>query len=109
MNTIKNLERLQKLHFLIKNESTGPPSELAQMMKVSERLIYNLIEQLKDFDAKISYDRRRKTYYYCDNFQIRLNISFSVTRQSETIELFQGSYLDSREGKGILPEHLVTS
>lgn len=93
MNSIKNLERLQRLHLLIANERTGPPRELARRMHISERLVYCLVEQLKDFDAEVCYHRGRKTYYYRNDFHLQLNVSFSITRQNETVELFQGSYL----------------
>jgi len=93
VNSIKNLERLQKLHLLIEHEQTGPPRELAKKMHVSERLVYSLIEQLKDFSAEINYNRGRKTYYYVSDFTMKLNVSFSITRQNKTVELFQGSYL----------------
>lgn len=92
MKTIKNLERLQQLHLLIENETTGAPGELAERMRVSERLVYLLIEQLKDFNADISYDRGRKTYYYCDDFQLRVSISVSVMSNNEVTEIFGGSY-----------------
>ena len=78
MNSIKNLERLQRLHSLIEHESTGPPREIASLLGISERLIYNLIEELKDYQAVIGYDRKRKTYYYEDDFKLKINISISV-------------------------------
>lgn len=93
MNSIKNLERLQRLHLLIEQEATGAPKELAGRMHVSERLVYTLVEQLKDFKASINYDRSRKTYYYCDNFQFKVNISVSIISNDEATEVFGGSYL----------------
>ena len=74
MKTIKNLERLQLIHSLIKIENTGSPSELAKRMRISERLVYNLIEQLRDYKTSISYNRGRKTYYYCEDFQLMVNM-----------------------------------
>ncbi|PCJ97229.1 MAG: DNA-binding protein [Flavobacteriaceae bacterium] len=92
MKTIKNLERLQQLHLLIKSETTGSPIELAKKMCISERLIYNLLEQLRDFDASINYDRGRKTYYYFNDFQLQLSISLSVMSNNEVTEIFGGTY-----------------
>jgi len=97
LNTIKNLERLQRLHQLIKNERTGTPKELASRMYVSERLIYNLIDQLKDYDAGICYDRSRKTYYYCHDFQLLVSISVMVRSNNEVTKVLGGGYL--LEGK----------
>lgn len=94
VKTIKNLERLQQIHLLIESENTGSPFELANQMHVSERLIYNLIEQLKDFNAKICYDRGRKTYYYRNDFKLQVNISVSVMSDDEITKIFGGSYFE---------------
>jgi len=91
-NSIKILERLQQLHELIKNEQTGSPRELACRMHISERSVYGLIENLKDFQAYICYDRRRKTYYYREEFKFKVNISVSIMSNNEAIEVFGGSY-----------------
>jgi len=92
MKTIKNLERLQQLHELIDAENTGSPKELANIMGISERLVFNLIDQLKDFEASICYSRKSKTYYYCDDFELNVNISVSVISNNELTEIFAGSY-----------------
>ncbi len=93
MNTIKTLERLQKIHSLIENECTGSPYELASKLNISERSIYNLIEYLRDFEAEISYDRSRKTYYYRNPFVLNLNISLCVGTENAVTEVLGGSYL----------------
>lgn len=95
MNTIKTLERLQRIHSLIENECTGSPYELANKMNVSERSIYNLIEYLRDFEARVAYDRGRKTYYYLNNFSLNLQISLSIGTDDEVTEVLGGSYLDN--------------
>jgi len=97
MKTIKNLERLQQLHELISAENTGSPKELANLMGVSERLVFNLIDQLKDFEASICYSRKSKTYYYCDDFELKVNISVSVISNNELTEIFAGSYFIEHE------------
>ena len=94
MNTIKTLERLQRIHTLIKKECTGSPYELASKMNISERSIYNLIDYLRDFDAMVGYDRGRKTYYYQNNFSLSLQISLSIGTDDEITEVLGGSYLD---------------
>lgn len=93
MKTIKSLERLQQLHSLIVKERTGSPKDLARHMNVSERLVYLLIEYLKDYNADIRYDRSRQTYYYSDDFQLDIQISVSVISNNERTEIFGGSYL----------------
>ena len=88
MNSIKNLERLKQLHQLIEIEQTGTPCELANRFRVSQRLIYNLIDQLRDFQAEICFDRKRKTYYYAEDFQFTVKISVSVAKNNRVTKIF---------------------
>ncbi|TDQ31462.1 HTH domain-containing protein [Zeaxanthinibacter enoshimensis] len=92
MRTIKNLERLERLHSLIEQEKTGSPTELAERLHISVRLLYHLIEQLRDYHAPILYDRSRKTYFYDDDFHLNVEINVSVISRDETTHIFGGSY-----------------
>lgn len=92
MKNLKTLERLQQLHQLIVNENTGTPKELASLMRISERSVHLLIEQLKDYDAAICFSRSRKTYYYCEDFELQVSISVSVLTNNEVTQIFGGSY-----------------
>lgn len=89
MNSIKTLARLEKLHRLIHQEKTGTPKELATRMHLSERLVYNLIDRLKDYDAVIAYDRSRKTYYYTEEFVFCVNLSLSINGSDRSVSLLQ--------------------
>ena len=93
MKTIRSLERLQQLHKLIEKERTGSPKELARKMNISERLVYLLLEYLRDYSAQISYDRMRQTYYYLEDFQLDIQISVAVINNDERTEIFGGSYM----------------
>ena len=92
MKNLKKLERLQQLHQRIQNENTGPPPEIARYMNTSERSIYNLIDELKILGAEICYKRTSKTYYYCNDFKIELNISLKVITEGTARNLYGGSY-----------------
>ena len=92
MKTIRSLERLQQLHNLIEKERTGTPKQLARRMKISERLVYLLIEYLKDYNAHICYDRSRQTYYYDEDFKLDIKISVAVISNDQRTEIFGGRY-----------------
>ena len=92
MKNIKNLERLQQVHQRIMQENTGSPNELARHLNISKRLIFILIEQLKDINAPVCYSRSRKTYYYHDDFELKISISITALSNNESTELFGGSY-----------------
>lgn len=96
MKSIKHLERLQQLHQRIEQANTGTPKELARFMNISERLLYNLIEELKDFSAPICYNRRTKTYYYDDDYELQISISVTALSNNEVLQLFGGTYFFKR-------------
>lgn len=92
MKNLKKLERLQQLHQRIQNENTGSPIEMARYMNMSQRSIHNLIDELKVLGAEICYKRTTKTYYYCNDFKIELNISLKVITEGDARNLYGGSY-----------------
>ncbi len=92
MKNLKTLERLQQLHQRISQENTGTPKQLAAQMNISERSLYTLIERLKDLTAQIYYNRNTKTYYYCNDFELEINIQITALSNNEVIEVFGGSY-----------------
>ena len=92
MKTIKHVERLQYLHNLIQMECTGSPTQIARRLRISERTVYYLIEQLRDYEAQIGYDRGRKTYYYKDDFVLEVNFSICIGNHDQVTEILEGSY-----------------
>ena len=62
--SLEPLSRLEYLDDLINRKATGPPSELATKLQVSQRWVYEQIKILKDRGAPIQYDRKRRSYYY---------------------------------------------
>lgn len=92
MKNLKTLERLQQLHNLINNENTGSPKQLAILMLISERRVHHLIEELKEMNAPINYSRKNKTYFYEENFDLKIIISVTVMNKNEVTQVFGGSY-----------------
>lgn len=95
MQTLKQLERLQRLHELIAAEKTGTPCHLAQLFGVSKRSLFMLIEQLRDMKAKVSFCRTRNTYYYKDNFELQVSVSVQTITADNAVNVFGGSYFKS--------------
>ncbi len=93
MKTLKQLERLQKVHKLIKQQNTGTPFELANKLHISERELYRLLEYLKEADASISFTRNSNTYYYTNDFDLLVNISVQVLVKEEIKTIYAGSTL----------------
>lgn len=99
MKSIKHIEKLKRMHNLISQECTGTPSELADRLTISDRTVYYLLEQLRDYEAQIGYDRSRKTYYYKEDFILEVNFSICIGNQDQVMEILDGSYLRSASDK----------
>ena len=90
MKNLKQIERIRKVHELIKNKKTGTPEHLSQTLQISERQVYNCIEYLKELDAPIHYDRKMQTYYYDTPFELLVNVSVQVMIQNELRNIYAG-------------------
>jgi len=110
MNNLKHLQRLQKIHQLVKTENTGTPEELAKKLHISQRLTYLLLEQLRELEAPLLFNRRTKTYYYKRSFELNINISIQVMADDKLVQIYAGrslaNYLNSLQGSCSRPSYL---
>jgi uncharacterized protein YjiK len=67
MSLLKAIKRLEYANFLIRKKATGDLETFAAKMKLSKRAVKELVLQMRELGAAISYDRQRKTYYYAEN------------------------------------------
>lgn len=63
MKLFEQIERLNRLNYLIKIKATGSPEELALKLKLSVSMVYKLLEELKLHGAPISYSKTQRSYY----------------------------------------------
>lgn len=91
MKNLKQIQQLRKLHLMIKQEATGNPKMVAKKMHVSERQVYNLIDQLRTMDAPVCFNRRANTYYYANDFELLVNISVKVIHGEEVLQIYAGN------------------
>ena len=72
----KYVDRALQADQLIKMKATGTPKQFADKLGISERLLYDFLDELKyDFDCPIAYCNRRRSYYYtCDG---KMNFGFA--------------------------------
>ena len=92
MTSLKHLEKIHRIHLFIKNENTGNPKDLAKKLNTSNRNIYCLLDKLKAYGAKINYSRKGETYYYEEDFDIKVAIKVVVMQNGEAKELYGGWY-----------------
>ena len=83
MNFIEDLKRLRKIHELISGQNTGSPEKLAAAICVSRSELYYILRELKRMGAQISYDRRRRSFCYVNNFKLDMEIKVSYLGEDE--------------------------
>ena len=110
VNNLKQLERLRKTHKLIKLENTGTPGELAQKLHISARQTYLVLEQLREMDAPLHFNRKTRTYYYKHAYELTINISIQVLARDKLMNIYAGSsvsnYIESLQGSCSKPNYL---
>lgn len=90
MNFVKQVERISKAHKLIVEEKTGTPKEFAYKLKISRSQLYNLINNLKEYEAPIKYNKKTNTFYYANPFDLILKFSLKVISEDDEREIFGG-------------------
>jgi hypothetical protein len=74
MKFTKQLNRFLRLDQLIRLKATGNPKILAKKIGVSESALYEYINEMKEMDAPISYDKVRNSYCYTE--KVKLEFGF---------------------------------
>lgn len=95
MNFIKQIERLQMLNKLIKEERTGTPDELANRLGISRRNLYDMIETLKCWGVDIRYERKSATFRFEDDDRIEVSFSLNIIKAGETKKIIGGAFHDN--------------
>ncbi len=84
MTLLERLRLIDRAHSMIKRKGTGPPSEFAERLGISERSLYNLLDLMRRMDAPIEYNNFRQSYYYEE--EVELNIGFDRIRNVDEIK-----------------------
>ncbi|MBP1618954.1 MAG: hypothetical protein H6Q14_2781 [Bacteroidetes bacterium] len=81
----KYITRLCYAHKLICSESTGSTVEFRQKLHIGKSQFYSLLEEFEFMGAKIKYDRRKKTYYYLNDFELIIDIHVLIDNNQQKI------------------------
>jgi len=84
MKSLKYIDRINKIHTLINSEKTGTPEAFVEKLYLSRQQMYNELEFYKDLNAQIKYCKKRETFYYDDNFDIKIGFSFTIISKGES-------------------------
>lgn len=83
MKLLKQIERINRLHELIKHRRTGTPQELAKRLGISTSMVYKMMDELRLKDAPIEYSRPLRTYYYSQPYLMSINLNFRFLLKGE--------------------------
>lgn len=73
---LKQIQRIERLHQLLRLKATGSPKECALKLDISERQLYNTLELMKALGAPIYYDIAIGTY--CYEYEVECSFGFPV-------------------------------
>ena len=90
MNFIRQIERMQLLNKLIREQRTGSPEELAERLGVSRRQLYAYLEYMKDFGLDICFSRKVNSFMYGDEKEIKIDLNIQVLKASEARQIQGG-------------------
>jgi len=76
----KQLERMERLHGLIKRKGTGTALECADKLGISERHLYNMLEMMRDMDVPVVYDKHISSYVYTE--EVEFHFGFTIVERN---------------------------
>ena len=83
MKLLEQIERINRLHEMIKYRRTGTPQQLARRLNLSTSMVYKLMDELKLREVPIEYSRQLGSYYYSRSFQMKISIDFKTMTEEE--------------------------
>ena len=83
MKLLEQIERINRLHEMIKYRRTGTPQQLARRLNLSTSIVYKLMDELKLREVPIEYSRQLGSYYYSRSFQMKISIDFKTIAEEE--------------------------
>ncbi len=85
MSVIKYIDRLERIHKLIRRGGTGTPKELAGRLDIAESTLYQYVHALRELGAPITYDTYRQSYVYYQpcTLSLKYELTTSELRSSK--------------------------
>ena len=90
MLIFETIDRLSRIHQLIKREATGTPEEFAERFNIRRRQLYNILDEFKDYGAQIKYSRIKNSFYYENDFEIFVEISVTPLSKKDKKAIIAG-------------------
>lgn len=72
MSLLKYIERLKRMDDLIRRKATGTPDEFAARLGLGKSVLMDELRELKELGAEITYCRQSNSYYYEQEFILKI-------------------------------------
>ena len=83
MSLRNNIERVERMHQMIRYKRTGTPQQFARKMGVSQSMLYLLLKELKDLGAPIGYCKSRQSYQYIRPVELKFGFECPSLNEAE--------------------------
>lgn len=90
MEFIRQIERLQLLNKLVKEQRTGSPEEFAERLGVSRSKLYLILDELKDQGIYIRFSKRINSFVFVNCGGISVSFSMQILNTSEERNISAG-------------------
>ena len=99
MSLIKRIERIERMHTMIKFKRTGSPQQFAQKMGLSQSMLYYIINELKEMGAPIIYSKFRESYEYEYPVQFQFGFNYQNLNPVQLRAVQGGCFIDGESGE----------
>ncbi|HEY0743991.1 MAG TPA: hypothetical protein VGD40_21140 [Chryseosolibacter sp.] len=72
MSLLKYIERLKQMDDLIRRKATGTPEQFSRRLGLSKSVLMDELKDLKELGAEVEYCRERRSYYYENEFILKI-------------------------------------
>jgi hypothetical protein len=76
------MDRLKRMHDLIKRKATGTPDEFAKKLGICKSMLMIHLKELKVMGAPVKYDQLQQNYYYTE----QCKLIFEFEREGKLIK-----------------------
>lgn len=90
MLLFETIDRMSRIHQLIRREATGSPDEFAGKLNLRKRQLYNILDEFKDYGADIRYSRMKNSFYYGNDFKVLVKISTTPLSDDDGTDFWGG-------------------
>ncbi len=94
MEFIRQIERLQLLNKLVKEQRTGKPEELAKRLGISRAKLYLMLDELRDEGIEIRFSKRSNSFIYENCGGVSVVFSLKVLGAVEIRNISAGKVLN---------------